>query len=324
MLKFLRSCDKCPYGSYALIFRSEDLIKMQVSEKTNSYSRRQILGIIFLLALTYIILCVFVIVFPYEYYDSDSSAYSSIAQRLAYTPFIEWCAPQWWGHGDNVGLFQDHPPGVLWITALFIRAGVPGPSAALCVNFLYIFLSLYFIHRLVSHFGGSALGWGAVFAYILTPIFLQYLIRANHEHPLNLAVIAGIYAFIRCEESWRYKALFIIALIFAVLIKGMSAFILTLLALIYWIVFLRNTRIFLFLIMANFFTLGTMYLFELWYQQVTDGISFWQNYLYIQGGKAIEAGFNPLRKIYNLIWYLGRALWFPAPLDFLCVLWKEF
>lgn len=42
------------------------------------------LAIVF--SLTYILFCVIVSVFPYEYYDSDSSCYSSISQKLAYQP----------------------------------------------------------------------------------------------------------------------------------------------------------------------------------------------------------------------------------------------
>lgn len=289
------------------------MIKLKVGGEANPFFKQRTFGIPALLFLTYIILCVLVIVFPYELRDSDSKAYSYIGQKLADQPIVRWCAPEWRGHGGHEGLFQDHPPGVLWITALFIRLGVPGPSAALCANFLYIFLTLYFIYLLASYFEGTILGWAAVFAYVFTPIFLLYLIRANHEHPLNLAMIAGIYGIVRCEESWKYKALFVVSLTFAFFVKGIIAFILTALALVYWLIFQRNKRTFLFIIMANFFALGVMYLFELWYRQVTDGIGFWQNYIGFQRGEAIEAGFNPFRKIYNFIWYLGRAIWYPAP-----------
>lgn len=180
---------------------------------------------------------------------------------------------------------------------------------------------MYFLYRLASYFGGSILGWGAVFGFIFTPIFLQYLIRANHEHPSNLAVIAGLYAFVRSEESWRYKALFVIALIFAVFTKGLIALILIMLALLYWVLFFRNIRNLLFILFASLLTVGIMYLFELWYQNITYGVSFWQNYIYFQGGKVIEAGFNPLNKIINFFWYLSRAIWFPAPWVFFVFYW---
>lgn len=253
------------------------------------------------------------IIFPYELRDSDSKAYSYIAQNLALQPIVKWCAPEWYGHGGNVGLFQDHTPGVLWITAFFIRLGVPSASAALCANFLYIFLTLYFIFLLLRYFECPLLGWAGIFAYVFTPIFLQYLIRANHEHPINLAVIAGIYGFVRCEESWKYKALFVASLIFAFFIKGLSAFILTALVLIYWLIFLRNKRTFLFIVLAHVFAFGIMYLYELWYQKITDGVGFWLNYVAFQRGETTRPGFNPFRMIYNFIWYLGRAIWFSTP-----------
>ncbi|NIM59448.1 MAG: hypothetical protein GTO16_10980 [Candidatus Aminicenantes bacterium] len=288
------------------------MIRLQLNKEGKPYIGKTLRTTLFLF-ITYIILCVFVSVFPYEIHDADSSAYSSIAQKLAYKPVITWSAPDWGGHGYNYGLFQEHPPGLLWITALFIRIGVPESSAAFCANFLYIFLSLYFIYLLTSYFGGPIQGWGAVFAYAFTPIFLQYLIRANNEHPLNLAVIAGIYGLVRSEESWKYKTIFIVSLIFAFFIKGIFAFILTILALVYWIVFLRNRRTFLFIFLTNLFALGVMFLFELWYQQITDGIGFWVNYINRQSGQGVVTGFNPFRKIYNLIWYLGRTIWFAAP-----------
>jgi 4-amino-4-deoxy-L-arabinose transferase-like glycosyltransferase len=139
------------------------LIKLQFHKEGKPYIGKT-LRVALSLFLTYIILCVFVSVFPYEIHDSDSLAYDYIAQELTYQPVITWCAPYWGGHGLNYGLFREHPPGVLWTTALFIRIGAPESSAAFCANFLYIFLSLYFIYLLTSYFGGPLLGWGAVFA----------------------------------------------------------------------------------------------------------------------------------------------------------------
>lgn len=281
--------------------------------KTRAYFKPQTAKTIALLLLTYVVLCLIVIVIPYEYRDSDSSAYSSLAQKLARLPIIRWCAPEWGGHAGRVGFFQEHPPGALWVTAFFIRLGVPGPPAALCVNFLYIFLSLYFIYLLASYFGGPFLGWATVFAYTFSPIFLQYLIRANLEHPFNLAVIAGIYGVVRCEESWKYKLLFVLSLIFAFFVKGTGAFILIILSFLCWIIYLRSKRTLRFIIVGILITLIVMFLFEIWYRQVTDGIYFWQNYINQQSDQIVESGSNPLRKIYNFIWYLGRVIWFPAP-----------
>ncbi len=258
-------------------------------------------------------MCTLLFLFPYEIRDSDSSAYDSMSRNMALQPIVEWCAPEWWGHGYHEGLYQDHPPGILWMPALLIRLGFPELSAAFCANFIYVFLSLYFIFLFARHFEGPLFGWSAAFAFVLTPIFLQYLIRANQESPLNLAVIAGLYGVVRSEESWKYKALFVASLVFAFLIKGVSAFILIALALIYWITFLRKKSTLIYIILAVLGALSTMVAFELWYRHVTDGVGFWQNYLAFQYGQTGEFGLSPLRKISNFIWYTARALWFPVP-----------
>jgi len=303
-------------GSFQqILFRLELRFKEKID---SSFKRKNFLNLLIYL-LTLVVLCGLVILFPYKLYDSDSMAYSYIGQRLAFLPIGEWCAPEWWGHAGHIGLFQDHPPGVLWVTALFVRAGIPGQSAALSANFLYIFLLLYFLYSLISHFGGALMGWGAVWASILTPIFLQYLIRANQELPLAFAIIAGIYGLARSQESWLCKGLFIFSLIFAVFFKGINALILTMTALVYWIVFLRSKRAFFFIIVAHLFALGVVFLFEIWYRTATYGVSFWLRYISLQGGEMQGAGFQPLQKIYNLLWYLARALWFPFPWVFFVI-----
>ena len=268
---------------------------------------------------TFLLLCLLAVVFPYEYRDSDSSAYHSISQKLAGQPLSRWCAPEWWGHGYNAGLFRDHPPGIFWLPAALVRLGVPGRSAPLCANFLYLLLLLYVLHGLFTRFGGPLVGWAAVFAYVLTPIFVQYLMRANQELPLALAVLAGLYGLSRHEESWRFKALYAAALLLAVFIKGISALILSLCSMAFWLIVSRKRRTLLLILAGHVLALAAAAGFELWYQAVTGGQSFWRGYFGFQGGKAVEAGFRPLAKANNLAWYLARTLWFAAPWVFFLI-----
>jgi len=268
--------------------------------------------LVLVFSLTLIVLCVIVIAFPYEYYDSDSSCYSSLSQKLAFQPLSKWCAPQWWGHGGNQGLFREHPPGILWLPALLVRLGIKPSVAALCANFLYLLLSLYFIFKLASLWGNTALGWGAVFGLILTPIFLQYLIRANQEHPLNLAVLAGIYGLVRSQESRRGRWLFVAALVLGLLVKGVSVLLLSMLAFLFWLIVARNRKTFVLIAAGHLIVLGVAVLFELWYRGIAHQ-SFWQSYFAIQGARSIGGVFHPLRKVYNLLWYAARVLWFSAP-----------
>ena len=265
-----------------------------------------------LYALTLALACILVSVFPPGYSDSDSSCYSSLSQKLAFQPIERWCAPQWWGHGYHQGLYQDHPPGILWLSAVLVRLGIKKTVAALCANFIYSLLSLFFIFRLARFWGGRIYGWGAVFGFVLTPIFAQYLIRANQEPALNLAVVAGIYGLARSRESTRHKALFVAALVFAVFIKGLSALILSILALLYWLIVSRSKKTLILVILAHGIALGAVLLFELWYRGITQ-TGFWTAYLSFQGGRTIGAVLHPWPRIYGFFWYAARCLWFAFP-----------
>jgi 4-amino-4-deoxy-L-arabinose transferase-like glycosyltransferase len=173
-------------------------------------------------------------------------------------------------------------------------------------------LSLFFIFKLADRWGNSITGWGAVFGVILTPIFLQYLIRANQEHPLNLAVLAGIYGLARSQESRRGRWLFVAALVLAVLIKGVSALVLSMLAVLFWLIVARNKKTFVLIVTGHLVVLGIVGLFELWYWSVAHQ-SFWKSYVSIQGTRSIGVFFHPLRKVYNLTLYAARVLWFASP-----------
>lgn len=263
-------------------------------------------------ALALVSFCIIVSVFPFEYHDSDSSCYSRISQELASRPLKTWCAPQWWGHGGNEGLFRDHPPGIFWLSAVLVRIGIKDSRASLCANFIYILLCLYFLFELAKVFGDAALGWAAVFGFVLTPIFLQYLIRANHEQPLNLAFVAGLYGLSRSRQSFGYRMLFIAALVFAVFIKGFSAVILSILAFLFWLILSRNRKTFSLILIAHLIMVGVVVLFELWYRTITQS-SFLSAYVAFQGGRTVDPAFHFFRKIYNFFWYGGRVLWFSAP-----------
>jgi len=280
--------------------------------------------------------------FPFDYHDADSSCYSRISMELAKEPMAAWCAPQWYGHGGNQGLFRDHFPGIFWLPALLVRAGVKDSRAALVANFIYILLGLWFLYKLASLYGDaglrshdgrpfgacdsalrshesrpfgacdSALGWAAVFGFVLTPIFLQYLIRANHEPPLNLAVTAALYALARRPRAFRHKALFVAALVFAVFIKGFSAALLSILAVLFWLILSRDRRTFALIAVAHLIMLAAVALFEVWYRGVAH-TSFLAAYAAFQGGRTVSLQISPLRKLYNVVWYAARVLWFSAP-----------
>jgi 4-amino-4-deoxy-L-arabinose transferase-like glycosyltransferase len=269
-------------------------------------------GQVLIFALTLAALWFIVIIFPYEYRDSDSSCYSFISQKLATEPMSTWCAPQWRGHGGNQGYFREHPPGILWLPALLVRLGIKPSAAALCANFIYALLSLLLIFKLAGRGRDSMIGWGAAFGIVLTPAFLQYLVRANQELFLNLAILAGIYGLARFQESRGGGWIFAAALVLAVLVKGTSALLLSILAGLFWLIVARNRKTFVLIVIGHLAVLAVAGLFELWYRKITHQ-SFWLSYYSIQSPRTLGGGFDLLHKLYNLTWYAARVLVFAAP-----------
>lgn len=243
--------------------------------------------------------------------DADSKLYSDIAQTIAAQPVTEWIAPQWSGFWNREGLFREHPPGVLWVSASLIRLGAPAPQAAAVANLLYYLLLFYFIYKLGNHIDGPTLGWAMVWTSFLIPVTLQYLIRGNLEPPLTMAVVIGMYTFLRSDQSSLARFGFAAALTIAVFMKGMQGLIVPAFAGIYWLIWARDRWRLLTLLFGIFLTLLVCAVFE-WRYRVHTGEEFWFTYMAIQAGIAVKS-LSPLSKLYNLVWYLGRILYFALP-----------
>jgi 4-amino-4-deoxy-L-arabinose transferase-like glycosyltransferase len=247
-----------------------------------------------------------------QFRDADSKLYSNIAQTLAAKPVAQWVAPEWSGFWNREGLFREHPPGVLWVSALLIRAGAPAPQAAAIANLFYYLLTFLFIYKLGRDLDGPSLGWAMVWASFLIPVTMQYLIRGNLEPPLTMATVMGMYAFVRADRSAPARAGFALALTAAVFFKGMQGLIVAIFAGIYWLFWSRDRRRFLTLASGIIFALLVCVLFEWRYRVHTGGEEFWLAYIGIQAGIAIKS-LSVFSKLYNLVWYLGRILYFALP-----------
>jgi hypothetical protein len=84
------------------------------------------------------------------------------------------------------------------------------------------------------------------------------------------------------------------------------------LACLFWLIVARNKKTFVLIMIGHLVVLGVVVLFELWYRGIAHQ-SFWQSYFSIQGARSLGGGFNPLRKAYNVAWYMARVLVFAAP-----------
>jgi hypothetical protein len=150
-----------------------------------------------------------------------------------------------------------------------------------------------------------------VWAILLMPATLQYLIRGNLEPPLTMAMVVAMYGILRADSSWPARIAFILALVFAVFVKGMQGAFVGIAAGLYWAIWQRDRARLLTLMAGAIVLVGAMALFE-WAYRTQTGEPFWIRNFVIQAGIAVKSH-SPLTKLYNLVWYLGRLLYFALP-----------
>lgn len=255
----------------------------------------------------------------YQVHDADSRLYAAMASDLARTPASAWCAPQWWGHWQRQGLFFEHPPGMLWLGAIFIRAGVPAFCALYWANFAAFFGSMALLWRIGHFLGGRVLGMMAVLGWVLTPAFLQYLVRGDREHPLTFAVLLGLYTLVVVRGPLTTLVLWALAMTLGIFIKGLAGLALLPVAAAYWLFYDRGGARAAQLLAGTLLALGLAAAFDAWYQVVT-GASFWENYFAGQVAFSVGRTQTLLNKAGNLLYYTARPLWFGLPL-MVAILW---
>jgi hypothetical protein len=155
----------------------------------------------------------------------------------------------------------------------------------------------------------------------LLPIAFTFRIRANHEQAVLLCLVAALYGVERSRTRPRWALLTVAGLVGLLLVKGvLAAFGPALCAL--WLFLRRGTdaapstdRAAWLGLAAGVVAMGaTASLYEQLYRWAT-GEPFWSFYLARQLGVAAAAGGGAglAAKLYNLVWYLGRVLWFAFP-----------
>jgi 4-amino-4-deoxy-L-arabinose transferase-like glycosyltransferase len=207
--------------------------------------------------------------------------------------------------------------------AALIRVGIPEFQALYCVNFLCYFLSLLVLSRMATRRVDRAFNCAernvdimAPLFWMLTPGFCQYLVRGNHEHPLALTVVMTVFVVIGAQKRnvLASAGLWSLALLVALFIKGLAGCALILIFALLFLFFERNRRTLLVFSIGLLVAAIGWIAFEQWYASQT-GVHFLNNYLSVQVSRSVgEIGMTVVfQKLYNLIYYLGRPLWFFAP-----------
>jgi len=212
----------------------------------------------------------------YQLRDSDSTLYAAIASELSARPLRSWIAPVWPADRGR-GSFVEHPAVFFWPAAALLRAGLD--KAPLFVNFVCWLLTLRFLHALARSLAGEMAATFAVACCAISPLFVQYLLRANQESALALGC-TGAFAAVAdpgvARRSLRIVAFVVLAFAAKGILGGLALVALLLFAL------LRRDRAALFsLVLAAAVAAALGAAYEILFRRVT-GTSFLAAYLEAQ------------------------------------------
>ncbi len=269
----------------------------------------------------------------YRARDPDSRLYAEISARMSRAPLSAWIAPEFPPGWFMTGPFREHPAGLFVPAAALARLGYPAEQAAYAMNAVYQVLGIVLLQRLAATYAAPlesrALGW----LIQLLPIAFTFRIRANHEAALLLCLLAALYGTERARREPRFALLVAAGFVGLLLVKGLLATFGPLVCAL-WLVSRRlassddpcSDRSAWLALAAGVVAMGVAAAgYELMHRQVT-GEPFWSLYASRQLGVAAasESPSGLATKLYNLVFYLGRLVWFPFPWSIvaLVALWK--
>jgi 4-amino-4-deoxy-L-arabinose transferase-like glycosyltransferase len=166
--------------------------------------------------------------------DPDSALYANLSARLAQGPASHWIAPEWWGYWDSEGLFREHPVGVFLIPTTLGAVGIPGVQAAYIVGVAAGLACLLLLGHLIARATSLEEGRFALVLLQLMPMAFIFRIRANHEYPMLLCLLVLLVGLDGVRRSWIWLPVPALALIGALLVKGVFV-VMPLLAALVWI-----------------------------------------------------------------------------------------
>ncbi len=209
--------------------------------------------------------------------------------------------------------------------ALLARAGYPVGQSLFVVTLAAQIVSLLLIAALARRLAPSAEARALVWALQLIPIAFVFRVRANQEYPLLAGLLVAVYGLERARTSWRWIAVALAGVLYALLVKGVFALLAPVLAGSWLWMRRRDARVGV----ATWTGLALMVLmiplcavaYERAYLAVT-GQSFLGYYLGARialEGNATTPWPFPLDKASNAVWYIGRVLWYAFPWSLIAV-----
>jgi 4-amino-4-deoxy-L-arabinose transferase-like glycosyltransferase len=272
-------------------------------EPSRSAKHSWLAGAVCLLALQ-----ILVVATRYELRDPDSTLYAAIANDLSKQPLRSWIAPTW-PEGRGAGLFTEHPAVFFWPSAALLRGGLE--KAPLFVNFVCWLLTLHFLYALARSLAGEVAATFAVACCAVSPLLIQYLLRANQETALALGCTGAFAALADPRIANRsLRIVVFVALAFAA--KGVLGG-LVLLALVLFALWRKDRGALRSLALAAATSVVLAAGYELLFRRIS-GSSFLLSYLEAQASEiAAEVQGGWLRALGSPPYYLAHWFWLALP-----------
>jgi hypothetical protein len=256
--------------------------------------------------------------------DPDSRAYAEISARLATLPLRSWIAPEWGGTWERHGLFREHPPGVFVLPALLARAGYAAGQSGFAIGALCSVGVLCLIGYSVAAIATTCDARLSQWAALLLPIAFVYRVRASQEYPLLFLTLVALCAVHRTRWNAGWSGIVILAGCALAFVKGVFIVFLPITLALWLLVgadheahgWANGGRAWLGVVLLVLAVPVLAYLYEWTYRRAT-GESFMMYYvadrLVPNAGLTDGVPVRPTQTVYNVIWYLGRLVWFGLP-----------
>ena len=251
--------------------------------------------------------------------DPDSAFYAVMTERLANGPAAAWIAPEWGGLWNGTGLWQEHPIGIYLVPIAFAKLGFPAGQAAYAVGIAAGLACLVLMARLAAATHVEGAGRAALVLLQLVPAAFVFRVRANHEYPMLLCLLAALVALDGVRRSWVWLPAVAAAITAALLIKGVFVAI-VLLGAGLWALLnpLRapgsTMRPFVALAVAVGCAAAVAVGYDVLYERAA-GTTFWAGYWRRQLGPVAEAapGAGVLPILGHIGFYVAHLAWLSAP-----------
>lgn len=252
--------------------------------------------------------------------DPDSTVYAGISARLAGLPVRSWIAPEWWGLWGFEGPFREHPVGIFLLPALLGIVGVPALQAGYIVGACFSIAALLLIRRVAALVVGAHESAAIQWAALILPIAFVYRIRATQEYPVLVLMLLALYATHQARKSAVWILLLVFAACATALVKGIFVVFVPAVCVLWLLCIHDGRRGDLRAWLGLGLAVAAVALLALSYEDLyrrTTGDSFLDFYLAHRLGENLGVNrANPAivtSKLYNLVWYTARLLWFAVP-----------